>query len=227
MQVKQIRSSSPNSVATPGYLMTFRSNPKMTSNERRTCILQVAKDLFARRGFLGVTTRQLAAAVGVTEPVIYEHFSSKRGLYDEVLQEESKLQVAELVQELKPFEESRDDHGFFYHAGTFLLKRVNRDPAKLRFLYQVMLEGGESAGLFYENQVLPTHEYLNSYIERRIEEGAFRDINSRVATRQFISFVVYHNSLQQLVDDRFMEHNTTDIVVEVVRNFLGGIKISG
>ena len=171
-----------------------------------------------------MTTRQLAAAVGVTEPVIYEHFASKRVLYDEILLEESKLQVAEFVRSLEPFERARDDNGFFRQAGSFLLSRVSKDPAKLRFLLQVLLEGGESARLFYENQVLPTHEYLCGYIEKRVAEGAFRAINSRIATRQFISFVVYHNSLQQLVDDRFLGKTNNDVIAEVVTNFLHGIE---
>ncbi|MCW5962710.1 MAG: TetR/AcrR family transcriptional regulator [Bryobacterales bacterium] len=200
----------------------------MTSDARRRCIIDAAKGLFAERGFLGVTTRQLAAAVGVTEPVIYEHFSSKRGLYDEVLLEESKLQVAEFVRALEPFERARDDEGFFRKAGEFLLARVSREPCKLKFLLQVLLEGGDSARLFYENQVLPTHEYLCRYIEARIAEGAFRPVNSRVATRQFISFVVYHNSLQLLVDDRFFgEVDDNDVVQEVVSNFLNGIQQAG
>ncbi|MCL4784002.1 MAG: TetR/AcrR family transcriptional regulator [Bryobacterales bacterium] len=65
--------------------MSTRSNPKMSSEDRRKSILQVAKELFARKGFLGVTTRELAGALGVTEPVLYEHFPSKRTLYDEIL----------------------------------------------------------------------------------------------------------------------------------------------
>ncbi len=207
--------------------MSFRAGTKMKSDERRRCILDAARGLFAEKGFLGVTTRQLAAAVGVTEPVIYEHFASKRGLYDEVLLEESKLQVAEFARTLEPFERARDDVGFFRKAGEFLLARSSRDPDKLRFLLQVLLEGGESARLFYENQVLPTHERINRYIEGRMADGAFLCVDSRVATRQFISFVVYHNSLQLLVDDRFMEKNRTDVIEEVVRNFLRGIQQAG
>lgn len=209
------------------HSIPLRTKLKMTCEERRQCILQAAKDLFSRKGFLGVTTRQLAAAVGVTEPVLYGHFSSKRSLYEEVLREESKLKMAEFQKALEPFEQARDDEGFFRTAGCLLLARVSRDPASVRFLLQVLLEGGKSANLFYENQILPTHEYLCRYIDRRIEEGAFRPMNSKIATRQFIAFLVYHNSLQQLVDDRFMEGVPDDLVAESVRNFLRGIQQPG
>jgi AcrR family transcriptional regulator len=38
-------------------------------------------DLFARQGYARATTAELAKAAGVTEPIIYRHFSSKRDLF--------------------------------------------------------------------------------------------------------------------------------------------------
>lgn len=204
--------------------MSTRGNPKMSSEDRRKSILQVAKELFAQKGFLGVTTRELAGALGVTEPVLYEHFPSKRTLYDEILLAESKLQMAEFRRALKPYEEARDDDKFFLEAGTFLMRRTERDPAKLRFLLQVLLEGGDAARLFYENQSLPTHELLRQYIETRIAEGAFIALDARVAARQFMGFVIYHNSMQQLLDDTFLDASTDSVIREFVRAFLRGLR---
>lgn len=203
--------------------MSTRSNPKMSSEDRRKSILQVAKELFAQKGFLGVTTRELAGALGVTEPVLYEHFPSKRTLYDEILLVESKLQMAEFRKALKPYEEARDDGGFFLEAGRFLMRRTERDPTKLRFLLQVLLEGGDAARLFYENQSLPTHEFLRQYIDMRIAEGAFAALDARVAARQFMGFMIYHNSMQQLVDDSFLDESTDAVVREFVEIFLRGL----
>lgn len=204
--------------------MSIRGNPKMSSEDRRKSILQVAKELFARKGFLGVTTRELAGALGVTEPVLYEHFPSKRTLYDEILRAESKLQLAEFRKALKPHEESRDDESFFHEAGIFLMSRTERDPAKLRFLFQVLLEGGDAARHFYENQTLPTHELLRQYIEKRIAEGAFAALDARVAARQFLGFVIYHNSLQLLLDDSFLDASSDEAIREFVRTFLRGLR---
>jgi AcrR family transcriptional regulator len=53
--------------------------------ERRAAILERALPLFAARGYAGTTTRDLAKALGVTEPVIYRHFASKRALFLAVL----------------------------------------------------------------------------------------------------------------------------------------------
>ena len=52
---------------------------------RRRQLLDVALQLFAARGFHGASMDDLAEAAGVTKPVLYQHFGSKRDLYLEVL----------------------------------------------------------------------------------------------------------------------------------------------
>jgi AcrR family transcriptional regulator len=44
---------------------------RLSKDQRRQAIVEAAAALFAERGFRGVTTRELAKAVGVTEPVLY------------------------------------------------------------------------------------------------------------------------------------------------------------
>lgn len=41
--------------------------------------------LFAQKGFVGATTKELAAAAGVSEALLYRHFPSKEVLYREIL----------------------------------------------------------------------------------------------------------------------------------------------
>jgi len=45
----------------------------------------VAVDVFAERGFHGTSMDEVAEAAGVTKPVLYQHFDSKRELYLELL----------------------------------------------------------------------------------------------------------------------------------------------
>jgi AcrR family transcriptional regulator len=66
--------------------------PRRPGRPRRTSdgedasdrLLNAAESLFAERGFYGVTTRQVAAAAGVDDALIYYHFGSKRDLFDSV-----------------------------------------------------------------------------------------------------------------------------------------------
>jgi len=61
------------------------SAQRLPAVERREAILRAALPRFAVRGFEGTTTRDLAAAAGVTEPILYRHFPGKAGLFAAVL----------------------------------------------------------------------------------------------------------------------------------------------
>ena len=55
--------------------------------ERKKQLLQHAKNLFVELGYQHTTTGKIAQAAGVTEPVLYRHFESKKALFLEVLRE--------------------------------------------------------------------------------------------------------------------------------------------
>jgi AcrR family transcriptional regulator len=58
---------------------------RLDSDDRRRAIVMAAVPLFARNGFAGTTTRELAAAAGVSEALLFRHFPSKQSLYREIL----------------------------------------------------------------------------------------------------------------------------------------------
>src|SRR5271168_2628662 len=60
---------------------------RLDSDERRKAIVRTAVPLFARKGFAGPTTRQLAEAAGISEAQLFRHFPSKQLLYREILRE--------------------------------------------------------------------------------------------------------------------------------------------
>lgn len=54
---------------------------RLPAAKRREQLLDVASEVFSREGYARATTAQLAKAAGVTEPIIYRHFASKRDLF--------------------------------------------------------------------------------------------------------------------------------------------------
>jgi AcrR family transcriptional regulator len=58
---------------------------RMRGEERREYILAHAKHIFAHNSYAEASTGELARASGVTEPMLYKHFGSKKGLFLEVL----------------------------------------------------------------------------------------------------------------------------------------------
>ena len=57
------------------------SSPRLSATARREQILDVALEVFGRAGFHGASMNDVADAAGVTKPVLYQHFDSKRELY--------------------------------------------------------------------------------------------------------------------------------------------------
>src|SRR5579864_3839207 len=58
---------------------------RLDSDERRKAIVTAAVPIFARKGFAGTTTRELAEAAGISEALLFRHFPSKQLLYREIL----------------------------------------------------------------------------------------------------------------------------------------------
>ncbi|HEY7456773.1 MAG TPA: TetR/AcrR family transcriptional regulator [Solirubrobacterales bacterium] len=59
---------------------------RMTAAARREVIAAAAAVLFAERGYRGASIEEIARGSGVTPPVVYEHFESKRELYRHLLE---------------------------------------------------------------------------------------------------------------------------------------------
>ena len=57
------------------------TRPRLSAEERRAAVLECACQIFSKGSYRGATTAEIARAAGVTEPVLYRHFASKRELY--------------------------------------------------------------------------------------------------------------------------------------------------
>jgi len=60
---------------------------RLPAARRRRQLLDVALELFALRGYHTTSMNEIAEAAGVTKPVLYQHFRSKRELYLELLED--------------------------------------------------------------------------------------------------------------------------------------------
>ena len=72
---------------------------RLSADERRAVIIDAANRTFAERGYLGASMERIAAAAGVSAPLIYEHFASKKELYIELLDLNGRALVAATTRE--------------------------------------------------------------------------------------------------------------------------------
>lgn len=155
---------------------------------RRTQLLDVAATLFAQRGFAGTTTRQIAAAVGTTETVLFRHFPTKESLYAAIL--ERWAPTAELdrwLDDLRRLADTRDDDALFKAVVTAILESYRREPVYHRLMLFAALEDHALARIAVVKYSVPISSFLREYVARRQAEGAFRRVRPEVVVHMLLS----------------------------------------
>lgn len=149
---------------------------RMPGEDRRRQLIETALDVFARKGFEGTTTKEIAASAGVTEAVIFRHFPSKHALYMAVL--DLKVQSSELQDWLtatRACMERNDDAGLIRMIMAGIMRDYRVDPRFERVKLFAALEGHEVGLAHYREFTIPIVQALVEYISRRQQEGAIRD----------------------------------------------------
>lgn len=62
-----------------------KARTRRTGEEVRSRLIEAARDVFAERGYAGASTREIATRAEVTEVLLFRHFGSKAGLFDEAV----------------------------------------------------------------------------------------------------------------------------------------------
>jgi AcrR family transcriptional regulator len=105
---------------------------RLRAAERRAQLLGVARRLFARDGYRGASMESIAEAAGVTKPVLYQHFSSKRALYSALLAND----LGRLTQELETaFSQAEDNEERLRLGFGAYLDFVDRHEDAFRLLF--------------------------------------------------------------------------------------------
>lgn len=148
----------------------------MPASDRRTQLLDTALTVFSQKGFNGATTKEIAAAAGVTEAVIFRHFPTKQALYQAVLESEIGCPGFQTwLAEAQSCMDRNDDEGLFRAIPAAILAAYRGDARLQRVLLFAALEGNEQGLAHYRGFSIPIYELLRVYIVRRQREAALAD----------------------------------------------------
>jgi AcrR family transcriptional regulator len=199
---------------------------RMKADERRQEIIRAAMEVFARNGFGGSTTREIAENAGISEAMIYSHFRNKEDLYTAIIDE--KLQESEPLYYPLDAIRNRDDQRVFTTIISNYLNRHGEDTTFLRLLLFSALEGHELASMFVAGPVRKFFEFLADYIRERIDEGAFKPVNPEITSRCLLGMVHYFVLLREiLADDTLNPIDPTAAIETIVNIFCEGILADG
>jgi AcrR family transcriptional regulator len=196
---------------------------RLTSAERRAAIVKVAIELFAKHGFRGTTTRELASAVGVSEPVLYQHFATKRDLYTAIVDHMVAEASRSFDRVRSTLAGATDDRSFLQWYGERLLDFYLDQTDYMRLLLFSALEGHDLAEIWHERCTVDFLRMLESHIGLRVEEGAFREMSPAMAMRAFIGMVAHYGQVSAIYKCPAPELSRQEAVSQFVEVFLNGV----
>ncbi|HCI80257.1 MAG TPA: hypothetical protein DHW02_11275 [Ktedonobacter sp.] len=188
---------------------------RMRGEERREFILAHAKKVFAEHSYAEASTGELARASEVTEPMLYKHFGSKKGLFMAVLDEFCHRFFRMLSERVN----RQAEQNLVAELGHVLVdyrETITADPDIHKVLMQGVSESSDDPqianGVREHNERVYTLIY--SLLERAQREGIIRsEVNLDVATWGYLSvvFAMQYNSVlnfrQGLTDEALREIN--------------------
>ncbi|MCS6830074.1 MAG: TetR/AcrR family transcriptional regulator [bacterium] len=175
------------------------SSPEQSRRKRvadaKTAILQAATRLFAERGYDITTTRMIAREAGVAEGTIYLYFPSKRHILLSLIRQASVPVVTSQLADT----EGQSDESVLRVLFTERIRFGREYAPLLKTLLSEAMHDADLAQQLLQEVIQPLSALVKEYIEKRIEEGVFReapaDIAARVLVGMFWFTIVYDHLL--------------------------------
>ena len=158
-------------------------------------ILDAAIELFAKRGFNEVSVRDITRAVGIKESSLYNHFSSKQQILDEIFNyldhEFSGMSIPEdeavkLIDGMDPAE--------FMDMCIMNFKMYFGKPKLIRIWRIISIErfrNKRANEFFIKNLVDYPLMYQSNVFDGMIIKGNIADADPKVLARAFYSFILF------------------------------------
>jgi AcrR family transcriptional regulator len=191
------------------------------SEKTRQKILDAALKLFSAKSFNGTTTKEIAAAAGVAEGTIFRYFETKKDILLSLAGPIVIESLNDFFQQLK----GADDETFLRALLKNRLQLVIENIELIRVvIYESQFHPEIRDGLV-KDIILKAAGMLEQYLNLKIAAGDYRAVNPQVAARSLAGmlgiFIAWRGFLQ---GDKFIKFNDDEVIEEIVKIFLYGVK---
>jgi AcrR family transcriptional regulator len=163
----------------------LKSTARMRKADRKRQLMQHAKQLFVTLGYQHTTTEKIAQTAGVTEPVLYRHFDSKKTLFLEVLHDIRQSTILRWQNETAKIDAPLDR----LHAIVDLYLGSTREHAlDFRIMHSTLVDSDdEEIADCLRTFYLDSEKLLAQVIKEGQEAGVFRkELDPRIGAWELI-----------------------------------------
>lgn len=194
-----------------------QSPPSETETKKR--ILQAAQKLFARSGYDGTTTRELAIAAGVAEGTLFRHFDNKKAILIEVATEGWVELLTDLLTELS-------EMGSYKAVAQVMRRRMlnireNSDMMRVCFLeaqFHPDLRDKIQLEVIGKMSIV-----AEAFFETAMQKGVYRKMNPKIVAQVFLGMFAVAGFSQNTI----MEPNASPQQMQEMAEGLADIFLNG
>lgn len=201
---------------------SLKDEHEMTEKRRR--ILEAAVELFAEKGFDGVSTSEIAQQAGVAEGTIFRHFKTKKDLlYALVAPLLIKFASPLIMKDVKKITERND-----FPVETVIetlyrnrLELIEENWPRMKILIQEAQYHPEMMEAIAENLARQGRTIIETFIESRVEKGDLRPLPGKAVFRAIVSTMMGYLFFRRMFPDMLDENEEIPLMVDILLN---GIK---
>lgn len=200
-------------------MQIFR-RPSPSEGETRSRILQAAQRLFARRGFDGTTTHDLAEAAGVAEGTLFRHFENKKAILVEVVTQGWVEILTDLLTELS-------EMGSYKAIAQVMKKRMlnlHQNADLLRVCFMEAQFHPDLRDRIQAEVIVKMTDVAEAFFQTAMERGIYRPMNPRVVAQVFLGmFTVAGFSRDTLMPEQSSPDAMKEMAEGIADIFLNGV----
>jgi len=161
----------------------MRTSPMSpTESETRTRILKAALRLFARQGYDGTTTRDLAEAANVAEGTLFRHFSNKKAILIEVATQGWVEILTDLLTELSGM-------GSYKAVAQVMRRRMlhlHENADMLRVCFMEAQFHPELRDHIQSEVIDKMTDVAEAFFQTAMDQGVYRPMDPKMVARVFL-----------------------------------------
>jgi AcrR family transcriptional regulator len=171
------------------------------SSVRTDKIIEAATKLFARQGYHGTSTRQIAHLAGVGENTLFRQFNHKEDLFWSTLRYHSSglnlcRDLAEGLTQCDPPEI------VLPKILALLADTGSYKPELLRLITVAFLELHWKAEVFGNEYLSPLLSQISRYLETNIQHGKLRRLDPTILTTALVMTTLMHPGISRLINHK-------------------------
>ena len=204
----------------PSAMQLYKQKTVTKEEETQGRILKAAEKLFAKRGYGGTTTRDLAQAAGVAEGTLFRHFENKKAILVEVATRGWMEILTDLLTELSEMAS--------YRAVAQVMRKrmlsLNANTDMLRVCFMEAQFHPELRDRIQFEVIDKMTDVTEAFFQTAMDRGEYRKMNPRVVARVFLGmFTVSGFSQTTLSGDVVSPSDMKEMAETLADIFLNGV----